>query len=195
MIERLAGLITDKQIEKGNIEEKDRAVYQYGYILMAEVFINVMISVIIGILFHTLIEVIVLLLVFIPLRSYAGGYHMAHAWQCIIMTNILVLLITVCSGYLADCVPAGMWIVPDILAGSVIWYLSPVDTAAKPLDEEEKIIFRKKARFICTAEICLNIFMLLCGWKRLVCVAVMSHCALVLSLVLEKKLNGSSYRG
>lgn len=191
MIEHFAGLITDKQIEKGNIAEKDRAVYQYGYILMTEVFINVAVSVLIGLLCHTLPEVIVLLLVFIPLRSYAGGYHMAHAWQCIIMTNVLILLMTACSGYLAGCIAAPTWIVLDILAGAAIWLLSPVDTAAKPLDQEERTVFRKKARIICVAEVCLNIIMMWWGLKQFACVAVLSHCALVLSLVLEKKLHGN----
>ncbi len=186
MIAYLAGLIADKQIGKGRIAGYDRAIYQYGYILLIETGINIFISVVLGVICHTLPEVLIFLLFFVPVRSYAGGWHMAHAWQCILVTNVTIWLVTLGAVFFSRCFTGGFWLAADMLACAVICILSPIDTEAKPLEEEEKIIFRKKARMICLCELIVNFILFFLSWNRLLCVTSLSHSILVLSLLLEK---------
>lgn len=186
MIEYLAGRIADNQIGKGRIAGYDRAIYQYGYVLLMETGINIFLSVVLGVICHTLPEVLLFLLFFIPLRSYAGGWHMAHAWQCILVTNITILCVTLAAAFLSRYLSAGFLLGADILACAVICIMSPIDTEAKPLEEDEKIIYRKKARIICISELFINMIISLLSWNRFLCVISMSHCILVFSLILEK---------
>ncbi len=186
MIEYLAGIIADKQIKNGRIAGCDRAIYQYGYILLMETGINIMISITLGILCHTLPEVFIFLLFFVPLRSYAGGWHMAHAWQCILITNVTILFVAVGAIYFSRYCPGEVWLVADILSCAAICVLSPIDTEAKPLEEEEKLLFRKKARMIGIGELLLNLILFFLNCNTFVYVISMSHMLLVLSLFLEK---------
>lgn len=189
MIERIAAYITDWQIEKGNLQEEIRAVYQYGYMLMIEVFINIFISLLLGILSHRLIEVTVFLIFFIPLRGYAGGFHMKKAWQCIIVTNLMVLLAGIVSKSLSQAVPMLAWLVIEGLAGAIIVLLSPIDSPEKPLDNAEKKHFGRKARRICVLEMILNMFLLVCGFLKVACIGILAHgvLAVMLGIVVSEK--------
>ena len=81
----------------GTIQESDRNVYEYGYQLMIEAFINVVISLLLGAVLGCFKEVVFFLIVFMPLRSFCGGYHAAKTWQCTVLSNLVVLLVIVVS--------------------------------------------------------------------------------------------------
>ena len=186
MIAQLADMMVSSQLKNKRISEADKAIYRYGYILMMETIINILISVLIGIVFHVLTEVIWLLLIFVPLRSYAGGYHMDRAWKCIIATNVLIAGITLTAVYAVHTVPLLPWLAVEAVSCIVICALAPIDTKAKPLDDVEKKVYRRKTWLICGAEALIHIAVLLLGMEKLACVGIMAHAALVVSLTLEK---------
>jgi accessory gene regulator B len=57
------------------ISVEDNELYEYGlhqsFILLANIFTTILV----GWIFNMMIESIIFLLAFVPLRSYAGGYH------------------------------------------------------------------------------------------------------------------------
>ncbi|MBP3544410.1 MAG: accessory gene regulator B family protein, partial [Lachnospiraceae bacterium] len=160
MIEKIADTLVGKQLEQKRIQESDVAIYRYGYVLMLEVLTNILISVLIGIIFSTLAEVIFFLVIFVPLRSYAGGYHMNRAWKCIIATNVIIAVITLYGKYMPTIPESFLWLALEGIGSVIICSLAPVDTPAKPLDEDEKIVYKRKACQICMAEILLNVVLL-----------------------------------
>lgn len=186
MIAHLADLMVENQLLHKRISDADKAIYRYGYILMMETMINILISVLVGILFQVLAEVLWFLMIFVPLRSYAGGYHMNRAWKCIVVTNAMIAGITLTAGYLIHTVSPFLCLGMEILGGVIICVLAPVDTEAKPLDEGEKKIYRRKTWLICAGEALLDAAMLFLGMESLACVGIMAHMALVMSLALEK---------
>ncbi len=185
MIEKIADALVGKQLEQKRIQESEVAIYRYGYVLMLEVLTNILISVLIGIICSTLAEVIFFLVIFVPLRSYAGGYHMNRAWKCIIATNVIIAVITLFGKYMPAIPESFLWLVLEGISSVIICSLAPVDTPAKPLDKDEKIVYKRKACQICMAEILLNVVLLIFA-KRIACVGIMAHAALVVSLVLER---------
>lgn len=186
MIARLADRLVGSQLKNKRIPEADAAIYRYGYILMMETMINILISVFIGIVFHALREVIWFLLIFVPLRSYAGGYHMDRAWKCIIATNVMIAGVTLTAVYALHTVPLLVWFAAEAVSCIVICALAPIDTKAKPLDDGEKKVYRRKTWLICGAEALIHTALLLLGMERPACVGIMAHAALVVSLTLEK---------
>lgn len=186
MIAQLADMMVSSQLKNKRISEADKAIYRYGYILIMEMMVNILISVLIGVLFHVLAEVIWFLMIFVPLRSYAGGYHMNRAWKCIIATNVMIAGITLTAVYIIHTVPVFPWLVAEALSCAAICVLAPVDTKAKPLDDGEKKVYRRKTWLICAVEALIHTVVLLLGMERLAYVGIMAHAALVVSLTLEK---------
>ncbi len=189
MLERIAASITERQLREGKISEIEQQIYQYGYILTMEVCINILISVIIGIVCRKLLAVIVLLAMLVPLRSYAGGYHMKKTWHCIIATNVVVLVVVLSAGIVAQYLSTGVLIVLDIVSGAIICILSPVDTEAKPLDVDEHRLFKKKTIKICALELLVDVILLMANVKQLAVIGVLSHVVLVGMLCLAKWQN------
>jgi len=187
MLERIAVRITERQFRDGKISEIEKRIYQYGYILMMEVAINILISIIIGIVCHRLLEVILFLAMFVPLRSYAGGYHLKKTWHCIIATNAVVLAVVLSAGAVAQFMPIAVLIALDIISGAIICALSPIDTEAKPLDAEERRLFRQKAMKICVLELLVDVVLLTAGFKRVAVIGVLSHVVLVVMLGMAKR--------
>ena len=66
MLAKISSSIVDWQIRKGYLEDRDRAVYQYGYELLINQSINILVAVFISILFHSFDIVFIFLLSYIP---------------------------------------------------------------------------------------------------------------------------------
>lgn len=78
MLYRLSEHITDLLIENGSIEKQDKSVYKYGIEMVIAIAFNIITVIIIGYAMGMFLECIIFLLFFMPLRSYAGGYHNAR---------------------------------------------------------------------------------------------------------------------
>ncbi len=86
MVARLSKALVRFQISIGLIKEEDANIYQYGYAVMAEMASNIVISICFGIWLGQLKGVLFFLCMFLPLRSYCGGYHADKAWKCMLQS-------------------------------------------------------------------------------------------------------------
>lgn len=71
-------------INKEIIDKNSFSLYQYGIQNLLEVLLSTIMSIIIALCFNLMIESILFFLVFIPLRSYAGGYHCDKYINCLL---------------------------------------------------------------------------------------------------------------
>ncbi len=190
MIEKLVTSFVGYQAKVGTMREEDVDVYQYGYTLMIELFLNIIFSFVLGILLGEVKEVFFFLCMFIPLRSFCGGYHAAKIWQCFIFSNLAVLVTIVFSKWMAglDFVIAACAFIEIVIIG-LIWYLSPVDSDNKRMSFSEK----KKMKIIATAIIIIEVLVgdvvLYLGVKNMFCLLFLVHIIQIISLVIvpEKK--------
>ena len=63
--------IVDKKIEQGEFSKSKRDLYIYGYTLLLEKTIIILITITIAVIFKAYWEIIILCIAFIPLRQYA----------------------------------------------------------------------------------------------------------------------------
>lgn len=75
-MEKAAKSLTDYVIRKGMIDEADRETYEYGFTITIEVGLFVLFCLFMMLYLHMSAEGILFLIVFAPLRSYAGGLHL-----------------------------------------------------------------------------------------------------------------------
>lgn len=184
----LSTYLVDKMVESEVIQKEDKDVYLYGLNQGFTIIQNIFITLIIGGLFGNITATCVFLMVYIPLRSFAGGYHAATPKKCFIYSIILILVIQLYFFYLFKSMY--QWIYPVVLISSFIIYVnSPIQNSNKPLSIEEKSYYKKVV-----AEILISVCFLMLFSKMLSCLVAEQGMATAiyietLLLIIEKFKN------
>lgn len=188
MIKRAVTRLVNTQIRLGTIQESDRNVYEYGYQLMIEAFINVVISLLLGAVLGCFKEVVFFLIVFMPLRSFCGGYHAAKTWQCTVLSNLVVLLVIVVSkvSLLAGIITP-VYILGDIVIGGMIVLFAPVDNENRRLGEKERRRYKMTASVIMSVEALLCIILCVSSFRTYSDIILTSHTIQLCSLLISTR--------
>lgn len=161
MFDKISGFITDTLIEGKVIKSEEKNLYLYCFGTIIEMSANLLTTLIIGALLHRFIETLIFMLVFIPLRSFAGGYHCEKAESCFILS--IAVYLTVMLSYKYLCGISAYWIYAICLVDLIaVIILSPVVSPNKPLSEKVKNKNRYISIFITALYITAALVMLYC---------------------------------
>jgi accessory gene regulator B len=151
--------ITNRLIENGTINAEDKEIYEYGLKHIAALFINIITTLIIGFIFGMVWQTILFMVSYIPLRSYAGGYHARTPLRCYILSIILTICVLLSIKY----IPYNnmLLLIITFISGILIFMFAPVDTENKPLDDIETRVFKKRTRIILFLEVGLILFFMI----------------------------------
>lgn len=184
MILKVVDFILGKQLENGMISKDDTSVYQYGYTLVLEVMVNIIIAATIGLISGELLNVALFLVIFMPLRSYCGGYHASNTWICIILSNIIIAGVVLAINSLQFVIDYIPFLVTEAICAITILLLAPIQSDAKKLDNDEKQVYRKKVRFILITEIlCVLLLFFFLKLDRYGFLIIMAHIVQAASLL------------
>lgn len=190
MIEKLVDLMINKQLKDKTLILEDEKIYRYGYILLCEVILNSIIAFSIGLIFNDLKIVVFFLLMYIPLRSFCGGWHADKIWKCTIISNIIILLQILGKRLILHNMTIGMLIGFYLLCLLCILFIAPVETAAKKIDKNERCLYRTKIYWITFVQTVILIILALFDVKEFVfsltCVYVVQNIMLLLELIKNK---------
>lgn len=139
-----AKVLTDYVIHKGMIGEENRSMYEYGFILVLETGFSMLISFCIAGVLHMTVEAILFFMVFIPLRSYAGGLHLDRYWACFILSCLTFSAILLVSKFLV--LPVSIALAFFLILEISIYYMYPVENANRPVDKEEDRYFKNRLK-------------------------------------------------
>ena len=161
MIEKFVNKIVNKQLEKDIISKEDANIYKYGYILMCEVLINICIALVIAAVSTEWLLISMFLIIYIPLRSYCGGWHANKLWKCTIYSKLIILVML------------------------ILIFIAPLDRSAKPISIDEKKAYRSKIKVIILLHFCAFVWMLLKNEKAIMYVIDFSYITQTIMLFLE----------
>lgn len=180
MMKYLSNKLITKLIQLGNIKEDESELYTYGLQQSIFIILNVLTILFIGLLFGMLWQSIVFMSIYLPLRSFAGGFHAKSPLFCYIYSIILILAVLLSIKY----IPWSNSICLFLLAFAciVILILSPVEDLNKPLDQIEVVTYRKRTLIILTLE--LMIYFILLGFKQNGILPIISVSLFTLSILL-----------
>ena len=99
MFKKTACKITQRLCEKGIISESDFDLYEYGFNMGITVLLNLISTIVIGVIVGKVFESIAFLVFYIPLRSYAGGYHASTPWRCYFISIVIIMAMLLFIGY------------------------------------------------------------------------------------------------
>ena len=188
MIEDLVTIFIKYQFKIGIIQREDFSIYKYGYTLMIEVVFNICVSILLGVFLNAINEVFLSLCMFIPLRSFCGGYHAKKAWQCFILSNLSILMILILSKLLIYYnTPLFIYFIAEVALGSVIVYLSPIESENKKINFIEKETYIKYIKKILIIEIVLGIVFAIFGNQKIFSVLFGVYIIQVVSLLTTFK--------
>lgn len=139
-MERIVKGITNWLIETGAINDSDVELYEYAIFSMLITISPLLLVFIVGIGMGTLLEGIVMILPFMCIRKYSGGYHAKNPAVCFISSCVILVF---CMR-LASNLQYSYWITV-ITTGCVLSLCmnSPIDSENKRLDNMEKRNYKK----------------------------------------------------
>lgn len=187
MISSAANNITNYLICKKVIKDDDREIYQYGFEQVFSSLLNIATMLLLGIILGKIYQSLVLILSFMALRSYSGGYHANTPLHCYLLTVMsisaalsIMKFITIdrfiCLGLL-------------VLSSVVILLLSPIGSKNKPLDEIEKIIYRKKTIIVWSVETCVSIVFIILDITEIHIAITLAQVIISIALIFGKTKN------
>ena len=147
----ISDYLVDKMLDYHVIAEDDRIIYLYGIKEGLTILQNIIISIVLGILFNNLFQTFIFLIAYIPLRSFAGGYHAASVKKCMVYSLILIILLEYyfVFSYLLEY----RYLFPALLiAMGVIFKYAPLQSENKPLSFKENRCYARKTKRILVIE-------------------------------------------
>ena len=135
MIEKCADKVACWLVRCRVIEESDRELYEYAAISFFMSLAPLVLGLIFGLVMGGVKQSIFIILPFMVIRKFSGGYHAKRAWICLVTSSALVFLCIKLS-FLISC-SAGL-ILAAAAATASLCIFSPVENENRRLDEEEK---------------------------------------------------------
>ena len=185
-IDKMTNMLTNFIIQHSDAKREDADIIafgvKYGLITLAEILGMVVIS----FLMREFIPGAVILIAFISIRVYAGGYHAKTLLRCVVMSTILFTLIIL--GY-------KMLYLPIIVKGLIALFLgvlSPVENDNRRLSKNEKKVFKNRALLFYS--ISLIIFMLIKKLSNILVWAYLMILVVLIGGIVKERMKMTSER-
>lgn len=187
LLTRLSRKIVNDLTRSDIVKAEDAEIYIYGINQILTSVLNVSSALIIGLIIDVFTEVAVFMAAYIPLRSFAGGYHAKTPLRCYIFSVIMLIVVSIGMKYLS----IEEWIYYVILAAaaSVVLILAPVEDRNKPLDEIEHQVYKRRTILIAAMELTLALLLKLLMLDDLFIATAYSFVVLSLMLIAGKAKN------
>lgn len=163
-MEKLLNNITAYLYGNDNYDENTKEVIYYGLEILILKIVFWITAALIGLFMGMFFENLIYMVFFVLLRSYAGGYHSKSRLRCFVLSTLTIIL-SICVHKIFnifDMVNVFL-VIFGIFSFAIVFLLSPIDSKNKELDNDEVIIFRKKARIILCSETILAIITYIFG--------------------------------
>ena len=174
--------ITENLAANGIIAYEDKALYTYGLKQGSLIFLNIITTAIVGLIFNVLWQCFVFLLAYVPLRSYAGGYHARTQLRCYLFSIALMIIVSIMIKYI-------YWnelsiMILTLISSGVILRIAPIADPNKPLDQKEEQVYKRKSRLILLFEIFLMcIFINLSNIQISICIMLSTTMLSIMLLI------------
>lgn len=153
MFSNLSSNIAEQLIENGTIDPESKEIYSYGVEQALVMLMNIITTLIIGFCFDMIWQSIIFMIIYLPLRSFAGGYHASTVLRCYMLGIILTITYLIINKFIPD--TDFVISIITVIASMIIFIFAPVETSNKPLDHTELSVYKKKTRIILLSDICI----------------------------------------
>lgn len=89
----MVNFILENLVQNNIIERNDLEEYQYALTIVFLKFIHYFMIFIVSIFFNILFETVVFLYVYVPIRTYIGGYHSKNMYICLLISFLFIVFL------------------------------------------------------------------------------------------------------
>lgn len=179
--------ITRKLEDNLTIKSEDREIYRYGIQQGLTIILNLITTLVIGLICGMVWQSVVFMVFYIPLRSFAGGYHEKTPERCYVFSIVLMFAILLAMRF-ASFTELICSIILLVSSVSIV-LLAPVEDRNKPLDELEQKVYRKRALLIWASELIVAFVCMLFGQMHLAICLTMTMVVMAIMLSLGQLKN------
>lgn len=176
--------LTDYLVDGKNIPDSEREVIRYGVEGILNNLLGIFITLTVGILCDCVFGSFVFWIFFWTLRKHAGGFHAKTKFQCLVMSVVLLFIafeFLLKAGWI---IGVYTWIMA--IGSGCIFYLAPVETHNKHLDEREVRVYRKRTRMILGIQLILYFLSLVLGGEQFCRILAVNVMVVSFSLLLGR---------
>ena len=153
MLSKVCNKIVNLLIQNHIIQKDDREIYYFGLYQMISFIFNTITTLVIVSFFNMYIEGLLFCVFYYLLRCYGGGYHSKSVIVCYILSILLIIAVL--------CIT-----IKIKLSMLFVFFVSPVETSTKKLDEKEKNVYQGKTKVILIVGIIVIVLMLIKGFYQ-----------------------------
>ena len=166
----LADRMVDWLIVREAVSEEDRELYEYAVECSLMTIVPLLLAILVGGIMRELSTGVILILPFMALRTFSGGYHAKHMETCLFCSSGLLVI---CILIAAQLTYSWQLCVSMLLGAVWLFLFSPVDSENRRLDHEEKRRYRYTAGILAIAVCVISVLLKKCGAERFaVCMAM-----------------------
>ena len=140
-MKQLSEKLTKYVIKTGAIPEELYTIYQYCFQIGLEMLCCFITCLFIAIYLHMISKFVVFTVIFILLRTYAGGVHLNSFLSCYLCSVVVQTVVLITSGIYQFSIP-WTWIIIVICSVLILKY-APVETMNRELNSDEKLYCQK----------------------------------------------------
>lgn len=186
-MEKMAIFLTDYVIKKGVIENTERNLYKYGFQVSLEMGLCILICSAIAGALGMGMEGILFFIIFIPLRSYAGGLHLDNYWSCLFLSCLTFsVILMICKIWRIEAYVSFFILLLLIL---FVWILYPVENVNRDVDEKENLYFRKKLRRYLLLDLIISIACMALHKETYLLLCMVTFFMVVVTMLIGKMRN------
>ncbi len=183
MIANITNHVIQNLLQANIIDQEDIAIYEFGIATLFSDIFNLMTTAMIGILMGQFWQCLIFQVIFISLRSFAGGYHASSEWKCWVLSNAMVIGSLLLSRRLPVWLGSGMGLFLLLVSAGVILLLAPVENENNPLDSDEVRNYKSRVRLIVLISVLSGFFLYYLS-NSLFWIIILAVLSVALSLVI-----------
>lgn len=143
-------------IDQGSVSEDERDIYEYGFLLMASLSVNLLVTTAIGLAFRMPLAMLAMFIPFAALRTVSGGYHAESFGGCVVISAVGIAASIAAMRFAPESALHLTATCLSVFTLAVVFILAPVQHSNRPLDSAEINKFRKLSRITVIAAIIVS---------------------------------------
>ena len=137
LVSKIVTFLTEQEVISSESDVQD--FYRYGIEISISSFLNIFLVLLLGIIINHIAESIILLLLFILIRSFTGGYHADTYFRCNLLMCTTFILTALANSIFSNKFSLLIIIVLICVTELIVSILGPIENKNKPIDDSKRI--------------------------------------------------------
>ena len=150
-MERLSKRLSKWLLKTGAISDKEYELYEFAASSLFITLFPLFLSLSIGLFLGKVCESLFLILPFVLLRKFCGGYHLSSSLVCFTLSTALLVGCQLIGEAIQTKPIIIIFCLVELIMASIIYTQSPIDSEMRRLSQKENAVFKQVARKILVA--------------------------------------------